>query len=78
MNNDIIEKAKDFSARSWTIHAYTLEPKVDDERFQLGDKWTIYKWMKIFLNVKPCGLCSGAKFKTFTFKKKLKFQLKSN
>jgi len=43
MNNDIIEKAKDFSARSWTIHAYTLEPKVDDERFQLGDKWTIYK-----------------------------------
>jgi hypothetical protein len=34
--------------------------------------------MKIFLNVRPCGLCLGAKFKTFTFRKKLKFQLKSN
>jgi hypothetical protein len=43
MNNNIIDKAKDSSARSWTIHAYTSKPKVDGEGFQLGDKWTIYK-----------------------------------
>jgi hypothetical protein len=43
MNNNIINKAKDSSVMSWTIHVYTPEPKVDGEGFQLGDKWTIYK-----------------------------------
>jgi hypothetical protein len=43
MNNNIVDKAKDFNVRSWTIHAYTSKPKVDGEGLQLGDKWTIYK-----------------------------------
>jgi hypothetical protein len=62
MNNNIVDKTKDSSSRSWTIHANTLEPNVDGEGIQLCDKWTIYKRMKILLNVRPYGLFLGVNF----------------
>ncbi len=48
MNNNIIDKAKDSNARSWTIHVYTLKPKVDGEGFQLPNNGLFTSEWKYF------------------------------